>query len=99
MNRYRLLLLMTVIGLSISVLVAPAPAWEFSMDGAFTWKFEYRGQGGREGFFGPYGVDAGTDVNDLNPINAVPTVFNTGGQPASVLGVVNTSTNTDLLQL
>jgi len=53
MNRYKILLLTAIVGLSIPLLVAPAPAWEFSMDGAFTWEFEYRGQGGREGFFGP----------------------------------------------
>jgi len=93
MNRYRLLLLMAVIGLSIPMLVAPAPAWEFTMDGAFTWKFEYRGQGGREGFFGPYGIDSGTDVNDGNPNASAPTVFNTGGQPAAVVGVTDAASN------
>ena len=90
----RLLLLMAVIGLSVTVLVVPAPAWEFSMDGALTWKFECRGQAGREGFFGPFDIDAGTEMNDGNPINYVPTVFNTGGQPAAVIGVTDTSTNT-----
>ncbi|MEI7451489.1 MAG: hypothetical protein WCJ75_17915, partial [Desulfomonile sp.] len=60
MNRYKILLLTIIVGLSIPLLVAPAPAWEFSMDGAYTWEFEYRGQGGREGFFGPYDVDAGS---------------------------------------
>jgi opacity protein-like surface antigen len=62
MNRYKILLLTAIVGLSIPLLVAPAPAWEFSMDGAFTWEFEYRGQGGREGFFGPYDVDAGSGI-------------------------------------
>jgi hypothetical protein len=84
---------MTVIGLSISVLVAPAPAWEFSMDGAFTWKFEYRGQGGREGFFGPFGIDAGTEVNELVPRNSAPTVFNAGMQPAAVVGIADGAAN------
>jgi hypothetical protein len=93
MDRYRLLLLIAVIGLSVPVLVAPAPAWEFSMDGAFTWKFEYRGQGGREGFFGPFGIDSGTDVNDLNPNASAPTVFNTGMQPAAVVGVTDAANN------
>jgi len=85
---YRLLLLMAVIVLSVTVLVVPAPAWEFSMDGALTWKFECRGQSGREGFFGPYGVDAGTEVNNGTSRAMAPTVYNTSSQPVTVLGVV-----------
>ena len=65
MNRYKILLLTVIVGLSIPLLVAPAPAWEFSMDGAFTWEFEYRGQGGREGFFGPYDVDFGSGSGSI----------------------------------
>ena len=84
---------MAVIGLSVTVLVVPAPAWEFTMDGAFTWKFECRGQAGREGFFGPYGIDSGTDVNNTTAGAAAPTVFNTGGQPAAVVGVTDAANN------
>ncbi len=29
---------------------APAGAWEFVMDGAFTWEFDYRSQGGVRAF-------------------------------------------------
>jgi hypothetical protein len=84
---------MAVIGLSVPVLVAPAPAWEFTMDGAFTWKFECRGQTGREGFFGPFGIDSGTIVNNTTARAAAPTVFNTGGQPAAVVGVTDAANN------
>jgi len=81
MNRYRLLVLFAVIGLSIPLMVAPAPAWEFSMDGAFTWEFEYRGQGGREGFFGPYDVDAGSGTAALpaSPVAGAPYELNGAG--------------------
>jgi hypothetical protein len=59
MHRHRVWLLAAVLGLSISLLAAPAGAWEFLMDGAFTWEWDYRSQGGNSGFFGPYDQDAG----------------------------------------
>ena len=65
MNRYKILLLTAIVGLSIPLLVAPAPAWEFSMDGVYTWEFEYRGQGGKDGFFGPYDVDWGSGTGTV----------------------------------
>jgi hypothetical protein len=37
-----------------------ASAWEFTMDGAYTWEYDYRTQTGKHGFFGPYDVDRGT---------------------------------------
>jgi hypothetical protein len=82
MNRYKILLLTAIVGLSIPLLVAPAPAWEFSMDGAFTWEFEYRGQGGREGFFGPYDVDAGSGIAALvaSPVAGAPFELNGAGR-------------------
>jgi len=80
MNRYKILLLTAIVGLSIPLLVAPAPAWEFSMDGAFTWEYEYRGQGGREGFFGPYDVDAGSGTTAaLAPVPAAGTPYELSG--------------------
>jgi len=32
------------------------------MDGAYTWEWDYRYQGGKAGFFGPYDVDAGSGI-------------------------------------
>ncbi len=59
MHRYRVWLLAAVLSLAIAV---PASAWEFSMDGAFTWEYDYRSQGGASGFFGPYDQDAGSGI-------------------------------------
>ncbi len=59
MHRYRVWLLAAVLSLAIAV---PASAWEFSMDGAFTWEFDYRSQGGASGFFGPYDQDVGSGI-------------------------------------
>ena len=50
----RLLTTALVLGLSVALFVAPACAWEFEMDGTFTWLYEYRGQNGPAGFFGAY---------------------------------------------
>lgn len=41
----------------------PAVAWEFSMSGRLTWKYQGYGQRGAQGFFGPYGVDRGAGNN------------------------------------
>jgi hypothetical protein len=54
MKNSRLLTTALVLGLSVALFVAPACAWEFSMDGTFTWLYEYRGQTGSQGFFGEY---------------------------------------------
>ena len=59
MNRHRVWLLAAVLSLAIAV---PAGAWEFTMDGAFTWEWDYRSQGGKSGFFGPYDQDAGSGI-------------------------------------
>ncbi|MEI8181666.1 MAG: hypothetical protein WCG29_03075, partial [Desulfomonile sp.] len=69
---------------SIPLMVAPAPAWEFSMDGVFTSEFEYRYQAGREGFFGPYDVDAGSGAPAF-PGLTLTTVRNTALQPIQIL--------------
>jgi hypothetical protein len=34
-------------------------AWEFELEGAFNWTYEWYGQRGHKGFFGPYNVDNG----------------------------------------
>ncbi|MGO9568930.1 MAG: hypothetical protein ACLP5H_15450 [Desulfomonilaceae bacterium] len=59
MHRHRVWLLVPVLCLAIA---APANAWEFLMDGAFTWEYDYRSQGGASGFFGPYDQDAGSGI-------------------------------------
>lgn len=42
----------------------PTQAWEFKMTGTFNYIYEYYGQLGNQGFFGPYNVDnsAGTNL-------------------------------------
>jgi hypothetical protein len=37
------------------------------MDGAFTWEWDYRTQGGTSGFFGPYDQDAGSGIGGTGP--------------------------------
>lgn len=58
MSRYRVWFL--GIALCVALMLAgPAAAWEFTMDGTYTWEYDYRGQFGSAGFFGPYDVDNG----------------------------------------
>lgn len=47
------------LGLILCLMAPAANAWEFSMDGTFTWNYEVRGQMGTNGFFGNYDYDAG----------------------------------------
>ena len=54
MKNSRLLTTALVLGLSVALFVAPACAWEFSMDGTYSWLYEYRTQMGSSGFFGQY---------------------------------------------
>ena len=51
------------VGLIVCLMVPGANAWEFSMDGTFTWSYEVRGQTGTNGFFGAYDQDAGAAGN------------------------------------
>ncbi|MGO9121087.1 MAG: hypothetical protein ACLQPD_26180 [Desulfomonilaceae bacterium] len=41
----------------ISMLMAPAHAWEFKMTGSMNWVYQFANQSGDKGFFGPYNVD------------------------------------------
>ncbi|MDQ7782664.1 MAG: hypothetical protein RDU20_07285 [Desulfomonilaceae bacterium] len=62
MNRVRSVAVAVMVGLLLCVSGSQARAWEFAMDGAFTFELEEMGQTGRNGFFGPYDVDAGSGV-------------------------------------
>jgi hypothetical protein len=64
MHRYRVWLVALALSLAIAV---PANAWEFTMDGAFTWEYDYRSQGGSSGFFGTYDQDAGSGIAGTTP--------------------------------
>jgi hypothetical protein len=44
-------------------------AWEFSMDGSFTWEFKLYSQLGSSGFFGIYDVDAAPPQGDAASLN------------------------------
>ena len=65
------------LGLILCLMAPAANAWEFSMDGTFTWRYEVRGQYGANGFFGRYDVDAGAgagangtpDAGTFAPLN------------------------------
>jgi hypothetical protein len=54
--------------LCIPILVIPAHAWEFEMTGSMNWTYEFYGQQGSKGFFGPYNVDVDTagQTSNLN---------------------------------
>ncbi len=78
-----------VIGLFVVILLCPGAArpvtaWEFSMDGAFTWEYEFRTQGGKAGFFGPYDVDSGSGYTVPGGLPTSTYVFNTAMQPVQV---------------
>ncbi len=54
----KLLTPILALGLILCLMAPAANAWEFSMDGTYTWRYEVRGQLGNQGFFGAYDVDA-----------------------------------------
>jgi hypothetical protein len=54
----RVLTLAGVVALSIACMLPIAHAWEFNLAGNWAWTYEYYTQQGRNGFFGPYDVDA-----------------------------------------
>lgn len=60
------------VGLIVCLMVPGANAWEFSMDGTFTWHYALRSQTGPNGFFGAYDQDAGAQGGVLGqnaPLN------------------------------
>jgi hypothetical protein len=77
MNYRKSLIPALILGLSIVLLAGPASAWEFSMDGVYTWQYEIRGQQGSQGFFGVYDAaqsGAADAIGTYAPYN-----FYTGG--------------------
>jgi hypothetical protein len=48
-----------ILALLASAFVPGALAWEFELAGSFNWTYEWYGQRGTRGFFGPYNVDNG----------------------------------------
>ena len=72
------------LGLILCLMAPAANAWEFSMDGTFTWNYEVRGQMGTNGFFGTYDVDAGSNgglgVGYFAPVNFWTGLRMTDGQ-------------------
>ncbi|MFA6220779.1 MAG: hypothetical protein WC647_00545 [Desulfomonilaceae bacterium] len=54
MNYRKSLIPGLILGLSLVLLTGPACAWEFEMDGTFSWLYEYRTQMGKAGFFGQF---------------------------------------------
>jgi hypothetical protein len=72
MSKHRVWLVGLAVAMTL-MLTGAASAWEFTMEGSFTWLFETRGQLGPNGFFGPYDVDNGRTVGGTNgtfaPVN------------------------------
>ncbi|MBI5249859.1 MAG: hypothetical protein HY912_10225, partial [Desulfomonile tiedjei] len=68
MRLNRVWLLAAALSVSVFMLAPAASAWEFTMDGTYTWQYEYRTDLGSTGFFGPFNVDAGFTgaANSLN---------------------------------
>lgn len=56
------------VGLIVCLMVPGANAWEFSMDGTFTWEYAYRAQNGTNGFFGAYDQDAGSGITNATAV-------------------------------
>lgn len=67
MRRKGSLLIAVVWLLCVGLWAAPASAFEFELEAGFAWNFYSGWQAGREGFFGPWDVDAGgRNVRNLN---------------------------------
>ncbi len=69
------LALVALAGLYLVLSSGPVAAWEFSMEGAFSWELEAIGQLGKNGFFGRYDSDAGSGIvgapaGTFAPLNA-----------------------------
>jgi len=82
--RNKLIMGLAVVCLLIPWASTPAVAWEFSMDGVFTWEYEFRTQGGRAGFFGPYDVDSGSGYTVPAILPTTTFAYNTAMQPVQV---------------
>ena len=81
MCRRRLLTIALLLGLSIALVAGPANAWEFSMNGTFTWLYEIRGQNGARGFFGAYDQAQASGV----PVaNVTYTPYTPAGAPVNL---------------
>ncbi len=63
MNRNRVWLLVVALCLAIAL---PAGAWEFKLKATATYEYEMIGQTGRNGFFGPYDVDASAGPHNFS---------------------------------
>lgn len=50
-------LILTTVVLTLAGIINPSLAWEFNINGEFTWNYYAAQQMGREGFFGIYDVD------------------------------------------
>ncbi len=84
-----------ILGLALTLpwLSSPVDAWEFEMEGGYSWNYYAAHQLGRNGFFGPYDVDAaGAGFGQLN--------FWAGENkwPGS-FGGANTSINTQYMEI
>ncbi|MFA6221172.1 MAG: hypothetical protein WC647_02535 [Desulfomonilaceae bacterium] len=79
MNYRKSLILALILGLSIVLLAGPASAWEFSMDGTYTWQLEMRGQLGSSGFFGQYDQANDETNSGFGPGGFAPYNFYLGG--------------------
>ncbi|MBI4961864.1 MAG: hypothetical protein HY913_01170 [Desulfomonile tiedjei] len=75
MRHNRVWLLAVVLSLSIGMFAAPASAWEFTMTGAWTWEYDIRSQGGKNGFFGRYDVSQPAIANATAPIAVAAGTF------------------------
>lgn len=53
----RCIIIVVSVVLGTTVATSESRAWEFSMQGAFNYIYEYYGQQGKQGFFGPFDVD------------------------------------------
>jgi hypothetical protein len=63
----RQLALIFSLALTLPLFVSQAEAWEFQMEGGYSWNYYAAHQLGKNGFFGPYDVDAaGAGLGQLN---------------------------------
>lgn len=91
MTRVRHSVLGTLLCLALCACFSQAQAWEFTMEGAFSWELEEIGQIGTNGFFGPYDVDAGSGIAGTGPGFYAPYNFWIGEPDVGTPGFVSGS--------
>ena len=91
MKKYRVWLILSVAALEILLTQGKIFAFEFSVDNQFNWEYDFRGQSGTNGFFGPYDVDAGSGATYTGPTGTATVTDVNGAQKTVVTAGATTA--------